>query len=173
MQDFDKTVDAWALLQEEYERVAAVGTVPVYAPSTAESSSFAIRKEGEWLALNLLRAAALKGLEERRAAGMIKHSLEAKVVLYLDAENNEGQEVVTFLDALKVAERERFLKDFLIVSHCAIVSSKEGLAATDVPWLYLRVDHAEGVKCPRCWKCDVSAHVDELCRRCQQVLSAH
>lgn len=45
---------------------------------------------------------------------------------------------------------------------------------THIPDLFIRVEKAEGSKCPRCWNYDINigtpGHHPELCDRCAKVL---
>ncbi len=116
----------------------------------------------QWSYLLQLRNAVLKAIETQRAAGKIKHSLEAKVTLYVDEQSGAK--------ALFEIGTEKFLKDFMIVSQVVIADTADGLAKTDVAWLRVAVQNAYGVKCPRCWQYDVTEHEDSLCRRCHGVV---
>jgi isoleucyl-tRNA synthetase len=63
--------------------------------------------------------------------------------------------------------REKFL---LIVSQVELNENSEGLESTALPWLAVKVEHAQGGKCPRCWHWDQHDHADGLCNRCDLVL---
>ena len=47
------------------------------------------QKEDAWATLKEIRSAVLKGIEELREKGIIKHSLEASVTLYIAPELQE------------------------------------------------------------------------------------
>ena len=65
---------------------------------------------------------------------------------------------------------ESFLKEFLIVSQCTVAQDISNLEETEPNGLFARVEHAAGVKCPRCWQWDITSDPDELCRRCQKIV---
>ncbi|MDE2490817.1 MAG: isoleucine--tRNA ligase [Elusimicrobia bacterium] len=99
------------------------------------------------------RAAALKALEEARAAKTIGKSTEAKVVLRGPAED------LAPLAGLDLAE-------LLIVSQAALEPGAAELSAA--------VTRADGEKCPRCWRWQADVGSDpgqpELCGRCARQL---
>ena len=65
---------------------------------------------------------------------------------------------------------EDFLKEFLIVSLFTVQATSDNLEETDLKGLFARVEHASGVKCPRCWQWDVTNDPDGLCNRCQKIV---
>jgi len=69
--------------------------------------------------------------------------------------------------AEKGESAESFLKEFLIVSQCTLLSHSDDLEETELKGLFGRVEHAQGVKCPRCWQWDTTKDPDDLCRRCK------
>jgi len=114
---------------------------------------------GKWTRMMGLRETVTKAIEERRREGAVGSSLEAKVVFRTsDAGMNK------FLtDTLP------FWPQTLIVSSCALEFSP------DAGELEVRVEHADGAKCPRCWqwKKDIgsSAAHTGVCGRCADALS--
>jgi isoleucyl-tRNA synthetase len=111
-----------------------------------------------WERIWEIRGTVTRALEEKRRAGEIGQSLEARVVLSVPA----GDAAV--LEALG----ERGLCEVLIVSQ---VEVKAGAAALEVA-----VEKARGSKCGRCWNYaeDVGAHADHpvLCGRCHGVVAS-
>jgi isoleucyl-tRNA synthetase len=124
-----------------------------------------------WLnLLEKMRPELLKAIEVKREVGLVKHSLEAKVTIYIDESHEQGKALKDFMKY--VGEREdvgRFFKDFIIVSQVEFATKPQGLEKT-LDWLHVKVDHADGTKCPRCWQWDTTDHGDGLCARCQKVL---
>jgi isoleucyl-tRNA synthetase len=123
------------------------------------------------------RGEVLKALEQARAAGLIGHSLDAKVVLYSQNGNQDSP-------LLKLIETERQkLEDVLIVSQ-ADVSEDSSSTSNDQMSSYkadvlnslIVVAKADGEKCERCWKYDVDVGKDSdhptVCLRCAQVLKS-
>jgi len=128
------------------------------------------QKEDAWAALKEIRSAVLKGIEELREKGIIKHSLEASVTLYIAP---ELQEDLAELDKeLKIANQSKvdFFKEFFIVSDVILRQAQDELPASTCLGLFLHVERAAGEKCPRCWRWEVTQDPDHLCARCQGVL---
>jgi isoleucyl-tRNA synthetase len=135
---------------------------------------FAQQKE-RWDLLKTIRSAILKSIEQKRAAGIIKHSLEAHVFICFDSLDEEKRTVLKnfFADLDRSGQGAiNFFKEFTIVSQCTITHKTDGLDESIMPGLYIAVDGAQGHKCPRCWQWEVSEHEHNLCSRCQRVLSA-
>ncbi|HBW23249.1 MAG TPA: isoleucine--tRNA ligase [Elusimicrobia bacterium] len=122
----------------------------------------AARLDGElgkkWARMMGLRETVTKAIEERRREGVVGSSLEARITFRTSA-----------------ADLEKFLSgtlplwpQVLIVSSCA-VESDPGAGEFDV-----KVEHADGAKCPRCWqwKKDIGSHPEHagVCGRCAEAL---
>lgn len=119
-----------------------------------------------WTQLEQLRDVVLKGIELLREQGTVKHSLEAGVTLHLAAES----EVMRMLNSLYGKEQivaiEKLLKDWFIVSSVSLVASNDELLASPLAWCHYRIEHAAGVKCPRCWQWSTTMQEHHLCNRC-------
>lgn len=124
--------------------------------------------ENKWVEIIKVRKEANKSLEKARQGKdrIIGNSLDAKVMLH-----STNAEIQKFL----VENREK-LELALIVSEVEIVENidetfTKGEEATD---LYIKVLHAEGEKCERCWKYSKELGKDPehptLCPRCASVL---
>lgn len=120
-----------------------------------EGSAIDTALEGKWDKLISLREEVLKALEAARGAKLIGSSLEAKVEIGLD-----NQEEFEFL--------EKYLKELpaiFIVSQ--VILEKKGKKE-------IVVLKAEGKKCCRCWHWDLSVggHQEHLtlCNRCIDVV---
>lgn len=173
LQKFLPTVDVWRKLREKksmaFERVLksrfrVMGNV--------ESISFPILMNGIFVILEQLREAVLKAIEEKRKSGDIKHSLEAKVSLYIDVNSEERKLIDSFIDQLNASEDKiRFFKDWFIVSQFEFKNSSKDLDTTELDWIYVKVEHAVGQKCPRCWQWEQTDRKDGLCKRCASVLN--
>lgn len=111
-----------------------------------------------WTRMMGLREPALKAIEEVRKAGSLGSSLEAKVTFRTSSAEMKG-----FLSATLP-----FWPPFLIVSACAL-EFDPGAGEFDVT-----VEHAEGVKCPRCWRWGKDIGADTryagVCGRCADAL---
>lgn len=124
--------------------------------------------ENKWIEIIKVRKEANKSLEKARQGKdrIIGNSLDAKVMLH-----SEDADIQKFL----VENREK-LELALIVSEVEVVENidetfTKGEEATD---LYVKVLHAEGEKCERCWKYSTEIGKDSdhptLCPRCASVL---
>ena len=142
--------------------------------TTKKMDEIAARHNQEdcWEILKDIRSALLKSIELQREKQLIKHSLEAHVTLYIDPAADFAEKINNFFMAMneKGESTENFLKEFLIVSQCTVAVNKNGLEETGLKGLFARVEHAQGVKCPRCWQWDVTSDPDGLCRRCQKIV---
>lgn len=128
--------------------------------------------ENAWEILKDIRSALLKAIELQREKQIVKHSLEAQVTLYVSPQATQFEKINNFFIALneKGESVEDFLREFLIISQCAIVQDQANLQETEYKGLFARVEHAQGVKCPRCWQWEISSDPDDLCKRCQKIV---
>lgn len=166
LQQFVTTFNVWEeIALDNPSTVTALGFPPVTRPEGG------VTLQGAWNILEQVRAVVLKAIERKREENIVKHSLEAKVTMHIDVTFKEAVALVFFIKDLQEKEDVvRFFKDWFIVSSVIFVNKKEGLDTTDLPWLSLIVEHADGVKCPRCWQWENSSHDQHLCLRCQTVL---
>ena len=128
----------------------------------------------KWERIFRERSEVLKALEQARTAGIIGHSLDAKVLFA----SRNGERGSSLTELIKT-DRTR-LQDVLIVSQ--VSDSQDAGAAgsmaydSDVLKCQVLVNKAEGAKCERCWKYDTQVGRDKnhptVCARCAAVLSA-
>ena len=124
--------------------------------------------EAKWADIVKVRKETNKSLEKARQGEnrIIGNSLDAKVILH-----STNADMQKFL----VENRDR-LELALIVSNVEIVDSIDEtfVKGEEVQDLYVKVVHAEGEKCERCWKYSTEIGVDSehptLCPRCAAVL---
>ncbi len=110
--------------------------------------------ESKWACIMEARDTVTKALEEARAAGTIKKSQEASVVVGVPAE---------LLAVLKGFDAAVFQELFIVAS----VSFEEA------PELAATVSVADGEKCPRCWNITElggNASHPDVCERCAAAL---
>ena len=108
----------------------------------------------KWEEIIKVKDIVAKELELARAEKTIGNSLDAKVTIYAEGEEYK------FLK-----ENEELLKTVLIVSGLRI---EENSRKSEIK-LGVKVQHAEGEKCDRCWMYD--EHTENgLCPRCKSVL---
>lgn len=135
--------------------------------------------EQQWQVLKDIRSAILKAIEEKREVGLIKHSLEAKITVFFDDNMHNKELLFDFFNELKESNQsiENFFKEFLIVSQFAtspnIAGGNDvpgGLKQSEYKGLFVKVEHAEGDKCPRCWNWTITPHEHALCNRCVEIV---
>jgi isoleucyl-tRNA synthetase len=124
----------------------------------------------DWEDLLWLRSVILRALEEKRSEGVIGHSLDAKVAIYLDTKEKNAKRIHDFFKKLDKDNIERFFKDLFIVSHVTFAPKASGLNKTDVPGIFVSIDHADGDKCLRCWQWEAEGYNDDLCYRCKKII---
>ena len=127
-------------------------------------TAYALDDMERWDALIRVRDGVNAALEKARADKRIGKSLEAKVTLVKDSDENHPPRA---FDDEKLAE-------LFIVSEVEVTDDAaryaEG-AETLVAGVRVLVAPAEGDKCPRCWR-QVKTHgPDGLCPRCVRVVS--
>lgn len=126
----------------------------------------------EWQDLKALRSLVLKAIEVEREKGLVKHSLEAHVRLFINFADPKYALVAQLLKHITSQRHDvdAFLKELFIVSQFELVDKPYDLAPTSDSHVFVRVTHAEGTKCPRCWNWDTTTNPDGLDRRCVRVL---
>lgn len=102
-----------------------------------------------------VRKDVLKAMEESRAQGVIGKSLEAKVSVHVDDQTKAIMEEIV-----------KKPQQWLIVSQFAF--SNEELPMYE--FCDVKVEHADGHACPRCWNYTTSENEDGLCDRCAHIL---
>lgn len=176
LQEFPEVVDVWGAVQRAL-LPAHQSFLKVYVQKgDAGQATFGIKMTGWWNLLEKIRPEFLKAIEDQRAKDLIKHSLEAKVKVFVDDSHEEAKQFLEFVEFVKALDDKRFFRDFIIVSQFEFVAEKAGLGKdaaafeTGLPWLFVSVSHADGHKCPRCWQWEESDHPDGLCDRCDSVV---
>ncbi|MCK4499655.1 class I tRNA ligase family protein, partial [Candidatus Babeliales bacterium] len=126
-----------------------------------------------WPLLELVRSEVLRAIEDLREVGTVKHSLESSITLFIDGNLEDGAFFLRLIKGLEHCEGlKRFFKDWFIISEITFAASEETLQPTALPWLFVQVERASGIKCPRCWHWEESGvgNVDGLCGRCQKLV---
>lgn len=116
----------------------------------------------KWDKIARIRREVNKKLEAERQAGLIGHSLDAKVLL------NVVNDEYSFIKDYTESE----VSDLFIVSQVKFVN--DSLAESEIEGISIAVEKASGEKCERCWKYDEKVghnhnHPD-VCPRCAGVL---
>jgi len=169
LQNFAEVVDAWGVLGANHVNIPEQGLLVV---NTADYAMYGLRMNNAWEVMKELRGLVLKFIEEQRTAGNVKHSLEAKVTLHFDKDHPQFKIFTEFLAQLGPdTDSVRFLRDWFIVSQLEVVECGAGLSKVDdSSWVAVKVEHAPGIKCPRCWQWEETSQPTHLCGRCQKVL---
>jgi isoleucyl-tRNA synthetase len=128
-----------------------------------------------WDMLQGIRSFVMKLLEAQRAAGVIKHSLQASVDLIIAPDYRDYALFAEFLNQAQARGEDPtlVLQELLVVSQVKLLFGAETAHQSSretINGLWGRVEHAQGVKCPRCWKWQLSHHADGLCDRCSNVI---
>ena len=122
----------------------------------------------QWDKLLVLRSAITRVLEGARRDKVIGLSLDAEVLLQVNAEW-----------AVFVGENLEQLQGLCIISHLRLVAEGEGtelafVEAESLPGVKIAVGPAPGTKCERCWTINISVGDDQehpaLCSRCSGVV---
>jgi isoleucyl-tRNA synthetase len=188
--------EIWNYMPDSDRRPASVFLSPIPEPDANLANPHLADK---WDRILRERSEVLKALEQARTAGIIGHSLDAKVVLY----NRNGSQQSPLLgmavsgfkkleDLLIVSQTEAvsgvapFLDQLIVAKDAgnrgthSIVDLPDGrrVVSFDAELLdsFVSVFKAEGAKCERCWKYDTGVGNDPkhptVCARCASVLNA-
>lgn len=133
-----------------------------------------VQYDAEWELLLSLRDALLKSIERQREVGLIKHPLEAQIILNIKSQETDKIDAI-YASLQKVLKKHSItladiLKELLVVSQVTLAEVNDNLEETELPWLSAQVLHAVGTKCPRCWQWEVTTHPDGLCSRCAKLV---
>jgi len=164
-------------LEKQYTKMDLSDFAPSYIPKQqankmVETVQYALHQEKTWELLKNIRSAVLKAIELQREQEVLKHSLEARVAVYFDMEQETFEPMKLFYKQLEQGKHDpiKFFKEFLIVSQLEIAPKSDNLDGTDLKGLFVKVQHAEGQKCPRCWQWEETSHEHGLCNRCYEIV---
>jgi isoleucyl-tRNA synthetase len=137
-----------------------------------ESLELATKSLLYWEMLLAIRATVLKAIELQREQGLVKHSLEAAVILHIPRTYEQHEMFVNFLDLLQYTKQDvqEFFKEFFIVSSVQFVTEQQPGRVEQNTCLVVEVTHAPGTKCPRCWNWEETEHEYGLCKRCAAIV---
>jgi len=153
--------EIWTFLPQTSGRVESV-LLAGFPKSLPRNEALAQR----WERLLEVRTAVTKALEEARQSGLIGHSLDARVVLA----------ATDSLGAL-LEEQAADLPALFITSQVAFDAALgDDTASPLLTALRLKIEHARGAKCERCWNYSEAVGSDGthpgLCERCLPVIAA-
>ncbi|QIW16601.1 isoleucine--tRNA ligase [Pasteurellaceae bacterium RH1A] len=111
-----------------------------------------------WQQLLKVRAEVNRVLEQARNDKLIGAGLEAKVTVYAN------EQIRPLLEQLGNELR------FVLITSQAIVKplNEADVAEGELAGLAVKVERAEGEKCPRCWHYSTSVADESLCSRCEE-----
>jgi len=137
--------------------------------SSEQISTEELFDTGVWGYLRALRKAVLGALEVTREQGIIKHSLDAKVSIFIDTSYAGAGLVSAFEKELQASGTNlaEFLAEFFIVSQISLEKSADVLQL--IPGVYVKIEKAHGEKCSRCWQWQTDVR-DGLCKRCYSIV---
>jgi isoleucyl-tRNA synthetase len=166
LQSFAHPTDTWALMLKKN-----LAASPLHTGVIETAATYAIEMQNLWNMLLDIREVVLKAIEQKRTEGLVKHPLEGKVSFYIDKNSEQRKIFDVFVKELgSEKDVHRFFTDWFIVSQVKIFDSFDGLDQTRLPWIFVKVEHADGEKCPRCWQWEKTVNPEKLCLRCQTVL---
>jgi isoleucyl-tRNA synthetase len=115
--------------------------------------------------LNSVRDAINKVVEQARGAKVIGSTLDAQIELWAE------QELHTFVQKYRYD-----WSDWLIASKVILYDADsimpDDAVASDLSGMAVRVSHAPGVKCDRCWTYSEDSDANSLCPRCIDVMKS-
>jgi len=164
--------EIWNYLPDKKQRPGSVFLSQIPTPDTSLVDQGLADK---WDRIFKERSEVLKALEQARNAGIIGHSLDAKVMF--EPRNGDQSSILRQL----VESDQVRLQDLLIVSQATVAhasGSAVEVSGYDTNLLNCRimVNKADGAKCERCWKYDTEVGKDpthpSVCARCAKVLRA-
>ena len=151
--------EAWLTARAEIdpalEESVFLSDYPRYAAARADEALLA-----RWGKIMAVRETITKAIEERRQAGEVGSSLEARITLRTSKE-----------------ETKKFLESVLpLWPQVAIVSEAAVEFDAAAPELEVKVEKAHGAKCPRCWQWRKDIGSDPkhaaVCGRCASAMEA-
>jgi len=165
--------EVWQFLPDKGRRPTSVFLSQIPQPDRELNE---LQLAEKWDRIFRERSEVLKALEQARAAGIIGHSLDAKIVF--EPSNGDQSSILKGL----IDQDKTRLQDLLIVSQAASAGAAGTAAANGTAYqatlmgCRIAVTKAEGAKCERCWKYDTRVGADAshptLCARCAAVLKA-
>ncbi|MEG2171693.1 MAG: isoleucine--tRNA ligase [Desulfovibrionaceae bacterium] len=146
---------------------SAVRTVFALPEAQVEALALPENQRALWQVLLQVRAAVTRVIEPLRKDGVIGHSLDTRVTLFMEDSLRE-----------QCAALHTDLRAFCIVSQLVVKPMAEknarAIDAEDVAGLAIDVEKAQGAKCERCWiystELGTDAEHPTLCPRCTAVI---
>ncbi|GAB3069579.1 isoleucine--tRNA ligase [Salinicoccus sesuvii] len=145
--------------EEIHEHTPYVEKESVHLEYMPEASQVDEALVGKWKHFMAVRDDVLKALEAARNEKVIGKSLEAKVY-------------VTEPEGMRYDDINGALTQLFIVSQVEVVDALPDGA--DYEYVIVKVEHAEGTRCERCWNYSTAESIDggddDICPRCREVV---
>ncbi len=178
LQSFAPLEDVWSQLTKQVVEPLPGMDIPEFrigareAVEALDRFTFNAQHAHRWNMLTSMRSAILKAIEVLREQGIVKHSLEAQVAIFVEPEAEWVKDWQSLVDGLKAKDEtaEQFFKEFVIVSQFTILQEPGVLEESSYPGLHVKIEKADGQKCPRCWQWEVTEHEHGLCSRCAEIV---
>ncbi|MCK4651009.1 isoleucine--tRNA ligase [Candidatus Babeliales bacterium] len=169
-QSFSDVANIWEILGKKRQSSLELA-LETRGVKSSYAATYQMYMHGVWNLLEQVRQVVLKSIESKREKGIVKHSLESKVKLYINKESSQKNLLNKFIDELREKEDiNRFFKDWFIVSQFEFITDESKAEKTEFDWIKVNVERADGDKCPRCWQWEITDNSEKLCKRCMLVL---
>lgn len=126
---------------------------------------FSEQEQNFWENIYTLKEEVTKAIEPVRKQGVVGHSLECKLILYLPEQLAE------------LKGQEELLREVFIVSQVELSTQdtlEEVFVSEEIENLKIKVEKAAGEKCQRCWiyhpETGKDTRFEQVCPRCAKVL---
>ena len=127
-----------------------------------------------WDTIFMIRSHVLKELEVLREQGVVKHSLDGAVRLYITQAFAGNDSLQDFYSMIDVKFAALILKEYFIVSQVLLLSVQDSQMKEIAPGLFIGIEKAGDAKCKRCWQWFIDsvnpASGKEICGRCLLIL---
>lgn len=147
--------------EEIYQFTPHESKESIHLESMPEKAEVDTELVGKWKQFMKVRDDVYKALERARNEKVIGKSLEAKVFI-TEPENMSFNDI------------KGNLEQFFIVSQVEVVDTLSD--GTEYDHVSVKVEHAEGVRCERCWNYSTADAIvngeDDICPRCREVVDA-
>jgi len=115
----------------------------------------------KWNLIKSIRKVATGAIEKIREEKIIRSSLEAHIDIFISRENYKKLEEVNFDEITITSTFTLFVID----------ENSKGYSIDDIPNVIVHASKNDGEKCQRCWKYEAKLIKNEICNRCNAVLS--
>jgi len=179
LQKFTDLLNVWRVTidrskQEDLFIFDHASGLPLGARKEFDVQQIEVQWDAQWDKLFDVRNAVLKAIELQREKGIIKHSLESRVLIFFDGDLLKILQPLFKRIEAKGQRLPDFLRELFIVSQVDILDSKESLEPSLLDGACVAVERAQGKKCPRCWQFNPvqhdAGHKHDLCDRCYSVI---